>query len=172
MFRDLLLEHYGKERKDRIIQIVIGTLMAIGGWVLLFRFKGYFWLGLSLPLLLFAAVMLARGAKNWFLAQRRAQAVTELDEDAAAVFSSMDRQRLRQLPKKYRRNMLVLFGLIALGGAFAAGGWFVGKNFFSIGLGIGLVAHAALLIGFEMIFVWRARTGSRKIIDALRKNRM
>lgn len=165
--KELLLEHYGKERKDRIIQIGTGALMALGGWFLLYWMKGYFWFGLSLPLLLFAAVMLARGAKNYFLSARRTKAVRELDEDAAAVFASMDKQRLRQLPQKYRRNMLALFGLITLGGILSVGGWIWEKNLFSVGLGLGVASHAVLLIGFEMIFVWRARKGARKIVDAL-----
>lgn len=168
VIREILLEQYGKERKDRIIQIAFGVLMAVGGWVLLLKFKGFFWFGLSLPLLLFAAIMLARGVKNSFLAGKRKQAVRSLDDDAAAVFASMDRQRLRQLPKKYRRNILALFGLTALGGAIAGGGWVMDHNLFSVGAGLGLAAHAVLLVGFEMVFVYRARTGSKRIINALR----
>lgn len=168
MIKKALLQHYNKERKDRILQFVVGLAMAIGGWVLLYFFKGYFWFGLSLPLLLFSAVMLARAVKNYFLASRRSSAVADLDEDAAAVFTSMDLQRLKRLPLKYRRNMLALFILIFIGGAFLIGGWFLDR-LFSIGVGVGMIAHAFLLIGFEMIFVYRSRTGTRRLEQLMEK---
>lgn len=161
--RDILLTIYQKDRKDRTLLLIAGFSMVIAGWIFLFFMKGYFWFGLSVPILFMSALQLYRGTEGLILSIRRMKAVRDLDDNAASIFASMDLKRIQRLPAKYRKFSRRLILLIILGFAFLAYALLVGKSKFTLGTGMGLMWQAGLMMVFEMVFVWRAERALREI---------